>query len=302
MSLSCPALPDRLPSGFSRWQQFDQYRRALTEQRRDWSLHGQAQLQQQLQERLPGQLRAVCAECDAVTTMAFDRPESGQTNWRESLRCENCGLINRWRLAVHLFQQLGMGLQQGPLYVTEQLTPLYQAFKRRAPDTIGSEYLGPDCRSGQSKLHNGIELRHEDVTALSMADNSIGAIGCFDVLEHVPDFVPALDEFHRVLEPGGTVVISVPMNLEAYANLRRAELADDGSIRHLLEPQYHGDPVREEGVLCFHEFGWELVDQLKAAGFALAELWTVWAPEFGYLGAYQPFFIARKGGTTATEG
>ena len=27
-----------------------------------------------------------------------------------------------------------------------------------------------------------------------------------------------------------------------------------------------------------------------------SELWTVWAPEFGYLGAFQPFFIARKRG------
>lgn len=296
----CQPLPERLPSGFTRWRDYDQYRRALTEQRRDWSLAGQYQLHQQIQQHLPGHLRAICAECDAVTVMDFEQPAEGETNWRESLRCRSCGLINRWRLAIHLFQLLDIEQRIGPIYLTEQLTPLYQAFLRRAPDTIGSEFLGDGCRGGETKLHLGVELRHEDVTALSMADNSIGAIGCFDVLEHVPDFVPALSEFHRVLEPGGTALISVPINLEAYANQVRAELEPDGSIRHLLEPHYHGDPVRaEEGVLCFHDFGWELVDQLKAAGFELAELWTVWAPEFGYLGAYQPFFIARKRGVPA---
>ncbi len=295
----CEPLPAQLPSGFSRWRDIDEFRRARSEVQRDWSVAGQFALHEQIQNQFGGQIRAFCAQCERVSSMRFEHAEGGEANWRESLTCDGCSLINRWRMAMHIFRLLDTDRHLGPIYVTEQLTPLFAALKARSATAIGSEYLGPECGGGEIQTKFGQQLRHEDVTALSMPDYSIGTIGCFDVLEHVPDYLPALSEFHRVLEPGGTAIISVPMNLEAYQNECRAVLEADGSIRHLLEPQYHGDPVRAEGVLCFHEFGWELLAQLKEAGFMEAELWTLWAPEFGYLGASQPFFVARKRGVAA---
>lgn len=288
-------LPTLLPVGFTCWPDFQAFHSALGNLRRDWSWIGQQEIQAQLQRHLPGVLRAICAHCETVTELRIEIHDEQPANWRETLRCERCGLINRWRLAIHLFQLLSPKLPEKPIYITEQLTPLFSAFRQRYPEVIGSEYHGPDCQGGQIVNHHGIPTRHEDVTALSLEDASVSLIGCFDVLEHVPDYLPSLAEFHRVLEPGGTLVISVPMNLESETNIARAVIDPDGSIRHLLEPQYHGDPVRAEGVLCYHEFGWELLDQLRAAGFTEAVLWTVWAPEFGYLGSFQPFYIARKG-------
>lgn len=45
---------------------------------------------------------------------------------------------------------------------------------------------------------------------LPFLDDSFDAITCFEVLEHVVDPVRTLEEFHRVLKPGGQIVISVP--------------------------------------------------------------------------------------------
>ncbi|HLP83383.1 MAG TPA: methyltransferase domain-containing protein [Phycisphaerales bacterium] len=44
----------------------------------------------------------------------------------------------------------------------------------------------------------------------SLPDNSIDLVASFETLEHVPDPIAALREFHRVLTPGGRVIASVP--------------------------------------------------------------------------------------------
>ena len=63
----------------------------------------------------------------------------------------------------------------------------------------------------------------------------------------------------------------------------RAVTEADGTIRHLLEPEYHGDPLNDDGVLCFYHFGWDLLDALRDAGFARAEIVFAWDPHYGYL-------------------
>lgn len=53
-------------------------------------------------------------------------------------------------------------------------------------------------------------VRREDLTALSFADNSIGAIVSVDTLEHIPDYAKAVAEMYRVLKPDATAVVHVP--------------------------------------------------------------------------------------------
>ncbi|MCB0339169.1 MAG: class I SAM-dependent methyltransferase, partial [Bdellovibrionales bacterium] len=46
--------------------------------------------------------------------------------------------------------------------------------------------------------------------SLQLPDRSVEAIGCFDVVEHLPNPGQLLTEFHRTLKPGGIVVVTVP--------------------------------------------------------------------------------------------
>ena len=43
------------------------------------------------------------------------------------------------------------------------------------------------------------------------------------------------------------------------------------------EPEYHGDPI-SGGVLCFHHFGWALLDDVREAGFADVAAYRVQDP------------------------
>lgn len=49
-----------------------------------------------------------------------------------------------------------------------------------------------------------------DVTGLPLPDNSVDAIFCNQVLEHVFDISKAAAELQRVLKPGGLVVVGIP--------------------------------------------------------------------------------------------
>lgn len=49
-----------------------------------------------------------------------------------------------------------------------------------------------------------------DITAIPEPDASFDAILCSEVLEHIPDPNKALDEFARLLKPGGKLILTVP--------------------------------------------------------------------------------------------
>jgi SAM-dependent methyltransferase len=50
-----------------------------------------------------------------------------------------------------------------------------------------------------------------DITAIPAPDASFDAIPCSEVLEHVVEPTHALDEFARLLKPGGMVIITAPL-------------------------------------------------------------------------------------------
>jgi SAM-dependent methyltransferase len=75
-----------------------------------------------------------------------------------------------------------------------------------------TEHIGCDIQEGP-----GVD-RIEDVHRLSFADGSIGTVVCLETLEHVADPLRAVQEMHRVLEPGGVLAISSLMFFPIHAH------------------------------------------------------------------------------------
>lgn len=213
-------------------------------------------------------------------------------NWRERLTCPACGFNNRQRAAVHAFET---ELSPGPkaaIYLTEQVSPVYQWLKSRYPASVGSEYLGETLAPGSFDARG---LRHEDVTQLSFAAGSFDFILSFDVFEHVPDYPAAFRECARVLRPEGRMLFTVPFLANSDSTLVRASVAEDGTITHTLPAEYHGDPVQPtQGVLCYQHFGWQMLDELRQAGFRDAWALAFHSFEYGYLGGEHLQFVAAR--------
>ena len=200
-------------------------------------------------------------------------------NWREGLICRGCSLNSRMRASIHLLLWALGPEPRSRIYLTEQITALYRWVKLRFPDAVGSEYLRDGTQRGGSSRYG---IRHEDLTALSFADESFDVVISLEVMEHIPDFRRAFSECARVLKPRGKMLLSVPFHQGPDHRLR-ARVRDDGTIEHLLPPEYHGDPLDPRGCLCFHHFGWDVIDFLKAAGFRQTTAYSIWSRELGYL-------------------
>jgi len=210
-------------------------------------------------------LDGYCRVCAQPTVFLVDRLYGAQKfaegwlpNWRERLVCEHCQLNNRQRAIFHALKEAiyARSTTSLTLYTMEQVTPLFNALRKQFPQVIGSEYLGESLAGGT--LVNGI--RHEDVEALSFAEDSFDFILSNDVLEHVNSPLQAIREMFRVLKPKGEMFISVPFLLNERQTVPRAKREPTGIV-FLQPPVYHGNPLSAEGSLVFNDFGWDLLEQ-----------------------------------------
>jgi SAM-dependent methyltransferase len=108
--------------------------------------------------------------------------------------------------------------------------------------------------------------RCEDITQLTFEPNSLDLIVSSDVLEHVPDSEAAFRECHRVLKLGGFHLFTVPVR---DATQKRAEIID-GRIHHLLEPDYHSDPLNPQGILAFWDYGLDAAKVFETSGLEIS--------------------------------
>jgi SAM-dependent methyltransferase len=144
--------------------------------------------------------------------------------------------------------------------------PLAEFLKRQAKSAALSEYF-VDAKPGTYRN----DVRCEDVQRLSYADASFDLVTHTEVLEHVPDDARAITELLRVLRPGGAMIFTVPMH-EGEHTVERARRQADGTIEYLLEPVYHLDLLRPDGILAFRDYGLDILERLRAAGFVDARI------------------------------
>ncbi|MET0592613.1 MAG: methyltransferase domain-containing protein [Polyangiaceae bacterium] len=240
---------------------------------------------------LPGTC-VVCGGATAITTdymfAATDANGKGVPCWRERQIC-GCGLNCRQRSCYHVLTHLPGINAQSSIYCTEQ-GHLFDHIRAVFPRAKGSEYLGDKVPLGEK---NDRGIRNEDVTRLTFPDSSFDCIFSLDVLEHVPDYPTAVREMGRCLKPGGWLLLTTPIHFGLDKSVVRASVKSDGEIEHHLPPVYHGDPIDPKGVLCFHDFGWDLLEMVRSAGFTDVEFTLFTAPHYGYIGL-QYILIAKR--------
>ena len=240
-------------------------------------------------------LRGYCAACRTWTRFSVGHRLCSEVDgrsvpwWRETVTCPGCLLNTRMRLSVNILEDLLKPDPGARIYLTEQTTSLYARIAAHFPQVVGSEFLRDGTLPGEA---NAAGIRREDLIALTFPDAGFDFVVSLEVLEHVPDYKMALRECARVLRPGGTLLLSAPVH-GGEENLTRARIGHNGEVEHIEPPEYHGDPLSTEGCLCFYHFGWELLGDLRAAGFSDVAAVMCWSRELGYLGE-QIQFIARR--------
>lgn len=234
-----------------------------------------------------------CPVCGRVTFAArFDE------NLRDSGACVSCGATNRQRQVAWALLKL---LSHGPggslsklstlkirIFHAEAAGPIHEALVGN-PSYCCSEFIGYDRLPGEA-----VEgTRHEDVQDLSFADNSFDLVITTDILEHVPDPYRAHREIFRALRMGGSHLFTVPFLHAEMLDQERCRVGADGEITHLLEPQYHHDPLRDGGALVYRLFAMEMLVRLAQIGFTTT-MYDARSPRHGIYGNNAFVFVAQK--------
>lgn len=259
------------------------------------------QIAEQLLSKADSEAFAVdgfCVPCNKTVSFLVDMQSGGQRhahgwtpNWRERMECPLCRMNNRQRLIATLLKQALSDEQGKHVYLMEQVTPIYNWVSTNFENhkILGSEYLGHEYAGGT--LVKGI--RHEDVENLSFPDGQLDLIVSNDVFEHVPEPAKAFAECARVLKVGGVMLATIPFHWENDISVVRARLSN-GQLENILPPLFHGNPISENGSLVFTDFGWDLIDTIKVAGFADVIVDIYASVNLGHLGSGQLVFKAVK--------
>lgn len=129
-------------------------------------------------------------------------------------------------------------------------------FLRRSANVVYSEFGSRDPA-----------VPSEDLLALTYGDACFDIVITSETLEHVPDCDRANHEILRVLKPGGVHVFTVPVVWDGRRTVQRARV-EAGTLCHLLPPSYHGGAEeKKEDFLVFYEFGDDVVERCRSAGF-----------------------------------
>jgi hypothetical protein len=180
-----------------------------------------------------------------------------QGTWlRDQFRCARCYSIPRWRAFIHVLNEFfpgwrGLRIHESSPGGANSSDKLARECRDYTPT-----YFFPDVPPGQMK--DG--FRCEDLEAQTFPDASFDLVVTQDVFEHILDPARAFREVARTLRPGGAHVFTVPW-FYWKETLVRAVRGEDGGVRHLVEPDYHGNPIDPEGgSLVVTEWGPDLPD------------------------------------------
>ncbi len=120
-----------------------------------------------------------------------------------------------------------------------------------------------------------------DICNLPFKDNEFDFILCNHVLEHIPDDFKAMQEIYRVLKPGGTAILQIPLE-----NNRDVTFEDDSITDRKERAQIFGqyDHVRVYGMDYFDRlikvgFTVDAVDYTKELGANLVDRYRLAAGE-----------------------
>ena len=205
--------------------------------------------------------RSICQCCGGTWLVRLGRSELG-------VRCLSCRASAVHMSLAKVVRSRVPSLQTARVHEFSSRGP-FVAFLHHYAGTLSlSEYF-----DGVTPGEEVEGVRCEDVERISFEAGKFDLITSTDVFEHVADDQRGFEEVRRVLGEGGQFIFTVPIRLDRSSTVERAVRGVDGTITHLLPPEYHGDRLRgSSAVLSFRDYALDIKERLLRAGFVRVEI------------------------------
>lgn len=142
------------------------------------------------------------------------------TNLRGNAKCPRCSSLERDRFLKVFLDKRKLPVSGSRLLHIAPERCLFDLFERDS----SIKYLPADkFEPGYSYPRGTVNI---DITKIDSADNHYDLIICNHVLEHVPEDRKAMRELRRVLNPGGTAILNVPIDMSKEATFEDFSITD----------------------------------------------------------------------------
>lgn len=229
-----------------------------------------------------------CPICESQAIFQAD-----DDRFRASLICQTCrnGSVPRERALALILEEIVPNWRSLSIH---ECSPIDRGISLKLRET-GKNYIASQYFPGEKlgAMH-GI-FRNEDLQNLTFNDETHDVFISLDVFEHIPYPDRALREIYRTLKFGGAMLSTFPVrNNQVEPMRRRVDYGPDGSEIHLVEPEFHGNPISKEGSIVTVDYGYDL-----------HKLFSSWAPFdvrvyrfadtlHGILGEFTEVVVCRK--------
>lgn len=178
-----------------------------------------------------------------------------------------------WKMGIRRGRVLDIGCARGVFL---------QVLERAGHTAFGTELSEDSARSARGRVGHD-RVRVGPVEAVGFDAGQFDAVTAWQVFEHLHDPSATLDECHRILRPGGALILAVP-NIESWqARWSREEWFHLDVPRHL----FHFSPETLTQMLRRHGFEVEAVSHycLEQNPFGLLQS-ALHRLGFGHMGLY----------------
>jgi hypothetical protein len=206
---------------------------------------------------------------------------------RDFYHCVRCSSIPRWRALIQVLQTHFPNWRDLRIHESSPGGASSEKLKRECPNYLASHFF-PEVTPGEMK-HG---FRCENLEQQTFGDAEFDLVVTQDVFEHILDPAAALSEIARTLKPGGAHLFTVPWYYWKKTLVRA--ISENGSIKHLEEPDYHGNPIDPNGSLVVTEWGWDLCDFIYEHSDLATTAIRIQDKHRGIQAEFIEVFISRK--------
>ena len=207
---------------------------------------------------------------------------------RDQFRCVRCDSIPRWRALIYILEQF---LPHWRELIIHESSPGGAASSKLAAEAkkyIATHFF-PEVPPGDFKG----SFRSENLEKQTFANASFDVVVTQDVFEHVLDPAAAFREVARTLKPGGVHVFTIPWYYWKPTRVRA--IKGNGVVRHLMEPDYHANPIDPNGSLVVTEWGYDFCDFIYKHSGLTTTVVRVLDRYRGIEAKFIEVFMSRKG-------
>jgi SAM-dependent methyltransferase len=228
--------------------------------------------------------RGYCSICEKPTYFIQ------YSEWlRDYYKCSYCDSIPRQRALISALNLYVPEWKDITIHESSPCGPASEYIKRNCAQYTQSFFF-PGIPTGT--VYNG--NRCENLEKMTFSDNSFDLFITQDVMEHINNPENAVREICRVLKPNGIHLFTVPIYKNLDQSSPRIRVSEDGQIRTIKDPIYHGNPIDSNGSLVTYDYGLDFSNLIFKWSGMYTTIYVCRDRNLGIDGEFLEVCISRK--------